>query len=185
MSVDGGIFFSEIFPATKQSVNRKCYSMIFSIADKTELNMDIARRQARINQLVREMLVEGLLNDHFHLVQAIRVAGDFQFVAKIILLYCTQIRTNIRAIANYLTEPNIDYAGAAVCAGHLGICSCSIGAQSIQHACRLFMQACAHRSRDQCVGVFYMLRGECSRLLPKFLEVLQLEMQILYLRRQI
>ncbi|XP_019072436.2 uncharacterized protein LOC104877766 isoform X7 [Vitis vinifera] len=99
--------------------------------------MDIARRQARINQLVREMLVEGLLNDHFHLVQAIRVAG------------------------------------AAVCAGHLGICSCSIGAQSIQHACRLFMQACAHRSRDQCVGVFYMLRGECSRLLPKFLEVLQ------------
>eukprot|EP00261_Vitis_vinifera_P031189 XP_019072432.1 PREDICTED: uncharacterized protein LOC104877766 isoform X4 [Vitis vinifera] len=123
MSVDGGIFFSEIFPATKQSVNRKCYSMIFSIADKTELNMDIARRQARINQLVREMLVEGLLNDHFHLVQAIRVAGDFQFVAKIILLYCTQIRTNIRAIANYLTEPNIDYAGAAVCAGHLGICS--------------------------------------------------------------
>ncbi|XP_059591578.1 uncharacterized protein LOC104877766 isoform X4 [Vitis vinifera] len=111
--------------------------------------MDIARRQARINQLVREMLVEGLLNDHFHLVQAIRVAGDFQFVAKIILLYCTQIRTNIRAIANYLTEPNIDYAGAAVCAGHLGICSC------------------------RCVGVFYMLRGECSRLLPKFLEVLQ------------
>ncbi|XP_059591580.1 uncharacterized protein LOC104877766 isoform X9 [Vitis vinifera] len=75
--------------------------------------MDIARRQARINQLVREMLVEGLLNDHFHLVQAIRVAG------------------------------------AAVCAGHLGICSC------------------------RCVGVFYMLRGECSRLLPKFLEVLQ------------
>ena len=59
MSVDGGIFFSEIFPATKQSVNRKCYSMIFSIADKTELNMDIARHQARINQLVREMLVEA------------------------------------------------------------------------------------------------------------------------------
>ena len=59
MSVDSGIFFSEIFPATKQSVNRKCYSMIFSIADKTELNMDIARRQARINQLVREMLVEA------------------------------------------------------------------------------------------------------------------------------
>ena len=33
--------------------------MIFSIADKTELNMDIARHQARINQLVREMLVEA------------------------------------------------------------------------------------------------------------------------------
>ena len=56
VSVDGGIFFTEIFSATKQSVNRKCYSMIFSIADKTELNMEITRRQALVDQLVREML---------------------------------------------------------------------------------------------------------------------------------
>ena len=58
MVVDGGIFFSEIFSATKQNVNRKCYSMICSIADKTELNMEIARLQDRIDQLVTEMLVE-------------------------------------------------------------------------------------------------------------------------------
>ena len=58
MVVDGGIFFSEIFSATRQSVNRKCYSMICSIADKTELNMEIVRLQDRIDQLVTEMLVE-------------------------------------------------------------------------------------------------------------------------------
>ncbi|KAL6314876.1 hypothetical protein AAG906_029092 [Vitis piasezkii] len=183
MSVDGGIFFSEIFPATKQSINRKCYSMIFSIADKTELNMDIARHQARINQLVREMLVEasdsmsffhpswkfwfifirfgfelcfldvGLLNGQFQLVQTIRAAGDCQLVAKMILVYCTLIGKNIRAIANYLTKPNVNYAGAAVHAGHLGIRSCSIGAQSILHACCLFVQACAYGSKERLIPI--------------------------------
>ncbi|RVW94295.1 hypothetical protein CK203_037832 [Vitis vinifera] len=138
--------------------------MIFSIADKTELNMDIARHQARINQLVREMLVEAsdsmsffhpswkfwfcldigqsngkgkeyvenslrkesiwTLNGQFQLVQTIRAAGDCQLVAKMILVYCTLIGKNIRAIANYLTKPNVNYAGAAVHAGHLGIRSC-------------------------------------------------------------
>ncbi|XP_059591449.1 histidine-containing phosphotransfer protein 1 isoform X2 [Vitis vinifera] len=147
--------------------------------------MDIARHQARINQLVREMLVEGLLNGQFQLVQTIRAAGDCQLVAKMILVYCTLIGKNIRAIANYLTKPNVNYAGAAVHAGHLGIRSCSIGAQSILHACCLFVQACAYGSKERCVGALNMLYNEYSRLLPKFMEVLQLEVQILSLRRQI
>ncbi|RVW78492.1 hypothetical protein CK203_050470 [Vitis vinifera] len=84
MSVDGGIFFSEIFPATKQSVNRKCYSLIFSIADKTELNMDIARRQARINQLVREMLVEARQNLTLTMQERLFVLATLEYVVVVL-----------------------------------------------------------------------------------------------------
>ncbi|XP_019072438.2 histidine-containing phosphotransfer protein 1 isoform X1 [Vitis vinifera] len=146
--------------------------------------MDIARHQARINQLVREMLVEGLLNGQFQLVQTIRAAGDCQLVAKMILVYCTLIGKNIRAIANYLTKPNVNYAGAAVHAGHLGIRSCSIGAQSILHACCLFVQACAYGSKERCVNLLYRLYRQYSHLHTKFMEVLQLEVQIFLHTRQ-
>ncbi|KAK9282842.1 hypothetical protein L1049_011065 [Liquidambar formosana] len=133
----------------------------------------------QLQDLIRAMENEGLLDKNFGIVHSLKEANSPFFLVELIPMFCTDVQTDIRKLTQTLDQPSVDYHDLEeYCIKIKGGSSC-IGARRMALACVDLRRAIDNKSKEGCFLALNGIKHEFYNLRGKLDTILQLERRII------
>eukprot|EP00775_Hariotina_reticulata_P013670 gene13670-13792_t len=132
---------------------------------------------AELEQLVRQMQAEGLLDDQFQQLLALQDESNPDFVAEVVQLYFEDSVGKIDKVYQLLSQPLPDYEELDQIVHQLKGSSASLGATHIAQLCIKLREGCQQRNAAACQQLVQQVKEAFQQLRAKLELFLQVEQQ--------
>jgi histidine-containing phosphotransfer protein len=132
---------------------------------------------AELEQLVRQMQAEGLLDDQFQQLLALQDESNPDFVAEVVQLYFEDSVGKIEKVYQLLSQPLPDYEELDQIVHQFKGSSASLGAAYIAQLCIKLREGCQQRNAAACQQLVQQVKEAFQQLRTKLELFLQLEQQ--------
>ncbi|XP_044482703.1 histidine-containing phosphotransfer protein 1-like isoform X3 [Mangifera indica] len=134
--------------------------------------MALALQRSLFYNFVQSMFDEGIVNDEFFQLLAMKDAIRQDYVVRAITSYCIYAQ-NLFSYLTYHIQPEVDYHQVDASACDFFLRTSSIGAEHVKLSCAELIQACQENDKEYCSCALYWTKNEYSKLRRKFETLLQ------------
>ncbi|XP_012066517.2 histidine-containing phosphotransfer protein 2-like [Jatropha curcas] len=170
-------YITQCFFSSNQGLTSTSTLSILSCAFELTL-MALPALKAQLNNFVKSMFDEEVLDRQFTQIQALQDESNPNFVAEVITSFCNDAERIITELNTYLAQPNVDFSNMESCVHQLKGSSSSIGAQRLKLACADLQQAFHDKNKGGCLQALNTITHEYCLLGSKFETLIQLEKSI-------
>ncbi|KAL5763793.1 hypothetical protein ACOSP7_016156 [Xanthoceras sorbifolium] len=128
---------------------------------------------------VQSMHDEGLINNDFNQVLAMRETVKRDYVVRTVTSYCMSTEALFTHMTCLISQPMVDYLQIDAGARELFTRATGVGAERVKLACTELVQACEQNNMENCYRALYWAKTEYSKLRRKFETLVQMERKII------
>ncbi|KAJ4724770.1 putative Histidine-containing phosphotransfer protein [Melia azedarach] len=141
--------------------------------------MELPMQRSLLRSFIQSMYDEGIVNDDFYQLLAMKDTARQDYVVRAITTYCLSAQNLFSLLTYHITQPEVDYYQVDTVARDFYARTCSIGAEHVKLSCAELIQACQENDKEYCSRALYWTKNEYSKLRRKFETLVQMERKII------
>ncbi|XP_023884467.1 histidine-containing phosphotransfer protein 2 [Quercus suber] len=133
----------------------------------------------QLNNYIQSMCDQGILDNQFQSVQALKTEENPHFVLETVTGFCNDADNGIAQMTRYLEGPVVDFTNLTGLSHFLRGSSSSIGGIRMALACRDLRRASEANNKQECIEGMARLKHEYNSLKEGLNNISQIERQII------
>ncbi|KAL9416445.1 hypothetical protein AB3S75_039608 [Citrus x aurantiifolia] len=141
--------------------------------------MALPMQRSLLRSFVQSMHEEGIVNDDFYQLLAMKETVRQDYVVRAVTSYCLSAQNLFSHLTYHICQPEVDYHQVNTAACEFYARTSSIGAEHVKLSCAELIQACQENDKEYCSRALYWTKNEYSKLRRKFETLVQMERKII------